>query len=140
MKQKSDALFRIWSLVMILSGIILLALDGYLMVLRFKTPELSRFLTLIATLLLLACAVLEIVCGIKSIAFISTASRGRRFRAVQSKIRTFKRLSLAAIILALLQIILSCVFGIIIWQLALIVLFGIITPLIELLSTRALHS
>ena len=75
-----------------------------------------------------------------AIAFISTASRGRRFRAVQSKIRTFKRLSLAAIILALLQIILSCVFGIIIWQLALIVLFGIITPLIELLSTRALHS
>ena len=139
MKQKSDALFRIWSLLMILSGIILIVLDGYLMVLRFRTPEISRFWTLLATLILLACAILEIVCGVKSIAFISNTSRGRRFRAVQSKIRSFKRLSLAAILLALIQIILSTVFGIIFWQLALMILFGIIVPLIELLSTKTLQ-
>lgn len=139
MKQKSDALFRIWSLVMIFSGIILIALDGYLMIIRFKTPEISRFLTLIATLILLACAIIEIVCGIKSMSFISTTSRGRRFRAVHSKIRAFKRLSLAAIILALLEVILSCIFGIIFWQLALICIFGILMPLIELLSTKTLQ-
>ena len=138
MKQITGKSFLIWNLLMIPAGIVLIALDGLLMVQRFRNPELSRMLVLSATLLLLAAAVLEIIAGIRSISLSGSLSGNRRPRAVGARIRTLKRLALAAIILCLAEVILSLLFGIIIWQLAVLLAAGILAPLLCLICAPKL--
>ena len=138
MKPLTKKSFLIWNLLMIPAGIVLIALDGLLMVRRFQNPELSRILVLFATLLLLAAGICEIAAGIRSISLSGSISRNMRPRAVGSKIRILKRLALAAIILCLAELILSILFGIIIWQLAVLLAAGILVPLICLISASKL--
>lgn len=140
MKRKSDNTFRIWSLLMILSGICGIALDVYLMILRFKAAEVSRFFVLVAALIMLGYAVCEITAGVKGLAFAGQRSRGRRFRAAEAKISAFKKLALSVIILCLVELILSLIFGIILWQLAVMVVFGIVIPLIYMTASKSLQS
>lgn len=124
---------------MILSGIIGIAFDVYIMILRFKSGEYSRILVLIAALIMLGYAVCEIVSGVKGISFVSQTSRGRRFRAAGAKIAAFKKLSLAVIILCLIHLVLSLIFGIILWQLAVLIVFGIVIPVFYMISAGSLQ-
>ena len=140
MKRAADRSFRIWSLLMILCGILMIALDVVLTIVRFQDPDISRFPAFLATLILFAAGVIAVFAGINSLSFLNNTSRGRRYRAVHSKIRSFKRLALAVILLCVLEVILSCVFGVILWQLILLVLFGICVPLIYLIQAKTIYS
>ena len=138
MKQSPDKSLRIWNLLMLPAGIILSVLDGLLMIQRFRNPDLSRLLVFLATLILLASAVCEIVAGIRSISLSASVSPTRRPRVISAKIRILKRLAFAAILLCLAEIILSFLFGIIIWQLAVLTAAGILIPLICLIRAKNL--
>ena len=84
--------------------------------------------------------VIPIIAGIKSLTFLNNTSRGRRYRAVHSRIRAFKRMALFVILLSAVEVILSCVFGVILWQLILLILFGICIPFIYLLKAKTIYS
>ncbi len=132
MKKTTGSALKIWSFIMILGGIISIVLDVMLMI--------SRFVLLLGILLLLACGILELAEGIKSLLYINTSLRERRFRALNNKIRTFKQLTIAAILCCLAEVILSVAVGIIFWQLAVMIGAGILIPLINLLCIRSLQS
>ena len=125
---------------MILCGFLNLVLDAALTVMRFQDPDISRFPAFLATLILFAAGIIAIIAGIKSFMFLNNTSRGRRYRAIHSKIRSFKRLALIVILLCVLEVILSCVFGVILWQLILLVLFGICVPFIYLIRAKSIYS
>lgn len=140
MKKTTGSALKIWSFIMILGGIISIVLDVMLMISRFREPGLSRFVLLLGILLLLACGILELAEGIKSLLYINNSLRERRFRALNNKIRTFKQLTIAAILCCLAEVILSVAVGIIFWQLAVMIGAGILIPLINLLCIRSLQS
>ena len=139
MNRKSDKSFRIWCFFMILFGLGLTALGILLMLHRFEDPSISRIMTLFATLILLAAGILEIVSGIRGFIFSAGVSRGRRFRAVSAKVRSFKRFGLSVLLLCVFQIIFSCLTGIMIWQLALLLVGGIFLPLFYIASAKSLR-
>ncbi len=139
MNRKSDTSFRIWCFFMVLFGFLLIALDIMLMMHRFQDPSISRIMTLFSTLILLAAGILEVVSGIRGFIFSNGVSRGRRFRAVSAKMRSFKRFGLFALILSVFQIIFSCLTGIMIWQLALLIAGGVFLPLFYIASAKSLR-
>lgn len=139
MKHRSDTSFRICCFFMILFGAALTALDILLMLQRFRDPDLSRIMTLFATVLLFAAGILEIVSGIRGLLFSNGLSRGKRFRAVSSRMRSFKRFGLSVVILCVFQIIYSCLTGIMIWQLILLLAGGIFFPLLYIASAKSLR-
>ena len=137
MKKTTGTALRISSFVMILSGVFCVALDVMLVLYRFRDPEISRLAAFLGTLLLLFSAVLEIYTGIRGLSLLSAALRGGRLRVSTKRIRFLKRLTLTAIILGAAHVILSCVIGIIFWQLAALVISAVLVPLIHLLCIRS---
>lgn len=138
MKQKAVQTFRIWSVFLVLAGIVSAALSVFQMVLLFRDPQTSRFLAVAATLLMLAYAVLEIAAGMKSVSFSTAVFAERRVRAANAKVLSYRRMALAGILLCLIRIILSCIIGIVLWQLLVMIVFGVFFPLFYLLASRSL--
>ncbi|MBR3241940.1 MAG: hypothetical protein IKF90_04465 [Parasporobacterium sp.] len=136
MKKTNGTALRIWSFIMIPSGIFCIVLDVMLMLPRFRNPEISKLLAFTGVVLLLFCGVLEILAGISGIGLLNASLRGRRLRAPEKRIRSLQRMSLFAVILALAEIVLSLIAGIVFWQLAAIALAGILIPLIHLIVLR----
>lgn len=139
MKKSTGKALRIWSPIMILAGITSIALDAMLVISRFRDPEMSRFIIFLSAILLLACGVLEIAEGIRSILFLNESARGNRIRGRNLKIRSFRRFTLAAIILGLFVLVFSLSNGIVFWQLAALIGAGILIPLINLLCIKSVR-
>lgn len=138
MKRKAVQTFRIWSIFLVLAGILSAGLAVFQVTLLFRDPQTSRFLAVVATLLMLAYAVLEIVAGAKSVSFSAAVFAERRVRAANAKVLSYRRMALAGILLCLVRVILSCFIGTVLWQLLVMILFGIFFPLFYLIASRPL--
>lgn len=138
MKRKAVQTFRIWSIFLVLAGIVSAGLAVFQVTLLFRDPQTSRFLAVVATLLMLAYAVLEIVAGAKSVSFSAAVFAERRVRAANAKVLSYRRMALAGIFLCLVRVILSCFIGTVLWQLLVMILFGIFFPLFYLIASRSL--
>lgn len=138
MKQKAVQTFRIWSVFLVLAGILSAGLAVYQVTLLFRDPQTSRFLAAAATLLMLAYAALEIVAGVKSVSFSSAFFAERRVRAAHARVLSYRRTALAGILLCLVRVILSCFIGTVLWQLLAMIVFGIFFPLFYLIASRSL--
>lgn len=138
MKRRAVQTFRIWSTFLVLAGILSAGLAVFQVTLLFRDPQTSRFLAVVATLLMLAYAVLEIVAGAKSVSFSAAVFAERRVRAANAKVLSYRRMALAGIFLCLVRVILSCFIGTVLWQLLVMILFGIFFPLFYLIASRSL--
>ena len=138
MKKMRGRFLKIWSPVMILAGGINIVMDVLLTLSRYRDPEVSKVLAFCGTIVLLACAVCQIAAGIKSFILVTNLNRGYRYRAVSSKIASFKRLCVAAMLLSVAEIILSCVIGIVFWEICVLLAAGILIPVIYLISVKSL--
>lgn len=138
MKRKAVQTFRIWSIFLVLAGILSAGLAVFQVTLLFRDPQTSRFLAVVATLLMLSYAVLEIVAGAKSVSFSAAVFAERRVRAANAKVLSYRRMALAGIFLCLVRVILSCFIGTVLWQLLVMILFGIFFPLFYLIASRSL--
>lgn len=138
MKRKAVQTFRIWSIFLVLAGIVSAGLAVFQVTLLFRDPQTSRFLAVVATLLMLAYAVLEIVAGAKSVSFSAAVFAERRVRAANAKVLSYRRMALFGILLCLVRVILSCFIGTVLWQLLVMILFGIFFPLFYLIASRSL--
>ncbi len=138
MKKMFGRFLKIWSPVMIFAGIVNIVLDVLLTLSRYQDPKVSRVLAFVAAVVLLACGIFQIVAGVKSFALVTNLNRGYRYRAVSSKIASFKRLCVAAMLLSVVEIILSCVIGIVFWEICALLAAGILIPVIYLISIKTL--
>lgn len=121
---------------MIPTGVFCVVLGVMLMLGRFRDPEFSRPQAFAGFLLLLVCGILEAMAGIRGILLLNASLRGRRLRAPEKRVRSLKWMTLFAILFCLVEVVLSCVSGIIFWQLAAMAGAGILFPLIHLLCLR----
>lgn len=137
MKQASVPSFRIWSIFLLIAGILNGILTVVLSVPLFQDPEAARLLVILSVLVMLASVICEISAGLKGASLASAVQRGQRVRAARSKILSCRRLALSALILCLIELILSCIFGILLWQLLAMIFLGILIPLIFLIVSRA---
>lgn len=139
MKKTVGNALRIWSFIMVFAGIICLALDALLLSLRLHDPDLSRFAVYLGAFVLFACAVLEIIEGIRCIVYLNESIRNRRFRDRIRNIRTFKRLTLFAVLFGTAETVLSCIWGIVFWQLPVLIVSAVLIPLINFLFIRTIQ-
>lgn len=140
MKNPTDRSFIIWCFLLLFFGAVLLALDVMMTLSRFQDPSVSGFAAVICAAVLFGALICEIVAAIRGIIFVTNKSRSRRYRAFQSQKSSFLRLAAAAVILSLAEVVLSCVFGIEIWKLAVLVAAGILIPFICMISAGTLRS
>lgn len=136
MKRSTAQSYIPWSILILLSGIINAGFAVYLMIFRMQSAGNSRFSVIAAMLLMIASGILEIIAGIKSNSFFRKTAEGERLRAPKSKVLSFRRLVLFAMILCLIQMIFTLIAGLLIWQFAVIVFFGLFLPLLFLIRTR----
>lgn len=140
MNQSTGRPFRIWSGFMIFAGIVCIALDVVLTIFRLRDPDISRFLLVLGAVFLLGCGIFEIAEGIRSIGYLNDSLLDQRFRYLNKYTQSFKRMTAAAVLLALAELVFSCIVGAALWQLAVMIVFGIFIPLINLLCIRSLQS